>query len=461
MSGSAPSFRHDEPGTAEAVWLAAPGWDDVPVVDLPRVLDAHPHVVVVAAHPDDETLAVGGLLAAAAGHGARVDVVVATAGEASHPASRVWTPAALARVRRGEVDAAVAALCPGAAVHHLGFPDGELAARPDDLGRALAPVVGPGSLVVAPWVADGHPDHDAAGGAARAVADRTGAAVVHYPLWLWHWGAPADLPWDAAAVVEPGPAALSAKRHALDLFPSQTAPLGPGAEHAPVVTPPVLGRARRPFEVLLDPGGVLARQAEPGESEAAGPFDEMFDEGDDPWGVDSSWYEHRKRALALGVLQRRHHPRVLEIGCSSGVLTAGLDAVAGEVVAMDVSARALQVARRDGPPGVTWRHGSAPAAMPSGPFDLVVMSEVGYFLTPLALVRTLAAVRRALVPGGEVLLVHWRHPTVGTPLDGPAVHELAAAALGDLPHSARYRDADVAIDLWGGMLSLAEREGRT
>ena len=213
--------------------------------------------------------------------------------------------------------------------------------------------------------------------------------------------------------------------------------------------------------MLLDPDQVLAQRAEPGASEASGPFDEMFDEGEDPWGVDGSWYEHRKRVLALGVLRRRHHPRVLEIGCSSGVLTAGLDAVAGEVVAMDVSTRALEVARRDGPPGVTWLHGSAPGAMPSGPFDLAVMSEVGYFLTPLALVRTLAAVRRALAPGGEVLLVHWRHPTVGTPLHGPAVHELAAAALADLPHSAHYRDADVAIDLWGGMRSLAEQEGRT
>jgi SAM-dependent methyltransferase len=373
----------------------------------------------------------------------------------------VWTPAALARVRSEEVDAAVEALCPGATVHHVGLPDGGLAERTDDLVRAVAPVVGPGSLVVAPWVADGHPDHDAAGGAARVVADRAGAALVHYPLWLWHWGTPADLPWDAVAVVEPGPAALSAKRHALDLFGSQTAPLGPGAEHAPVVTPPVLGRALRPFEVLLDPGKVLAPRAEPSGSEAAGPFDEMFDEDEDPWRVGSSWYERRKRTLALGVLRRRHHPRVLEIGCSSGVLTAGLDAVAGEVVAMDVSARALEVARRDGPPGVTWLHGSAPGALPSGPFDLVVMSEVGYFLTPLALVRSLAAVRRALAPGGEVLLVDWRHPTTGTPLDGPAVHELAAAALGDLPHSAHYRDADVAIDLWGGMPSLAEREGRT
>jgi LmbE family N-acetylglucosaminyl deacetylase/SAM-dependent methyltransferase len=456
---TAADFSHDQAGTCEPAWLGAAQWHDVAGVDVLALAGRH-EVVVLSAHPDDETLGVGGLVAALAQAGADTSVVVATAGEASHPGSRSWSREALAGVRSREVERAVRVLDPRAPVHHLGLPDGGLTGRRDALLAELVDRVRPESLVVAPWVADGHPDHDVLGSAAREVGRKVGASVVHYPLWLWHWGGPADLPWRSVRVVEPGVRALGAKRRALDEFPSQTAPLGPGTEHAPVVTEPVLRRARRPFEVLLDPDGALPLHPHRTHEGAAAVFDAMFDDGPDPWRVLSSRYEERRRDLALSVLRRRHHPRVLELGCSTGVLTSRLAEVAGSVTAVDASARALQVARRIVPTGVTWVHGAVPEAVPPGPFDLVVLSELGYFLTPLELVRTLAAVRRSLAHDGEVLLVHWQHPTREIPLDGRLVHELAGSVLEDLGHVARYRDADVALDLWGGPTSLAAQEGR-
>jgi hypothetical protein len=104
--------------------------------------------------------------------------------------------------------------------------------------------------------------------------------------------------------------------------------------------------------------------------------------------------------------------------------------------------------------------GGAPVDVPAGRFDLVVLSEVGYFLTPLHLLETLRLVRARLAPGGEVVLVHWRHPTYAIPLDGPAVHEQARSALGDLPLRSRYEDADLLLDVLGGPVSVAAEEGR-
>jgi SAM-dependent methyltransferase len=93
-------------------------------------------------------------------------------------------------------------------------------------------------------------------------------------------------------------------------------------------------------------------------------------------------------------------------------------------VAVDVSRRALEVARRDTPDGTAWVEGEAPEVLDEvdGPLDLVVLSEVGYFLRPVELWLTLGRLLERLAPGGELVLVHWRHPTRDIPLDGPSVH---------------------------------------
>ncbi|MBD3785142.1 MAG: PIG-L family deacetylase, partial [Micrococcales bacterium] len=422
--------------------------------------DDFDELLVLAAHPDDESLGVGGLVALAGRHGLPVRVVVATDGEASHPEATAWTPELLGRVRRSEVEAAVERLVAGAVVEHLGMPDGGLDALEEVLADAVAGRTGPRTLLLAPWLDDGHPDHDAAGRAALEAGRRSGAAVAHYPLWLWHWGTPDDLNWSRVHVVELDRAALDAREAALAAHRSQTTPIGPGAGDEPVVTGPVLRRARRLVEVVLAEPGVLPIRPSTTEDDTAGTFDAMYDGDEDPWRMVGSFYEERKRALAVAALGRRRYRSALEIGCATGILTRDLAARADHVTALDVSAEALEVARRDGPPAVTWVLGGVPADVPVGRFDLVVLSEVGYFLTPLHLLETLRLVRARLAPGGEVVLVHWRHPTDGIPLDGPAVHDQARSALGDLPLRSRYEDADLLLDVLGGPVSLAAEEGR-
>jgi SAM-dependent methyltransferase len=186
----------------------------------------------------------------------------------------------------------------------------------------------------------------------------------------------------------------------------------------------------------------------------------MYDDGDDPWRLAGSFYEDRRRALLLAVLGRRRYHRALEVGCADGRLTEELVERCDDLVALDTSGRAVASARRR-VPGATVQQGAAPADLPPGPFDLVVLSEVGYFLTPLELVATLRRLEASLAPGGEVVLCHWQHPTQDVPLDGALVHEQAAGVFA-LPRRVEYSDADLRIEVWGGGPdSVAEQEGRT
>ena len=105
------TFDHRSPGTDEAIWEADPRWDPAP-----QLGEDFGHLIVLSAHPDDETLGAGGLIARSAARGARVHVIVATNGEASHPHSPTQTPVQLADVRRRELEQAIAPLAPAATI---------------------------------------------------------------------------------------------------------------------------------------------------------------------------------------------------------------------------------------------------------------------------------------------------------------------------------------------------------
>jgi LmbE family N-acetylglucosaminyl deacetylase len=114
-------------------------------------------------------------------------------------------------------------------------------------------VLTPGRWCLATWRFDGHPDHEAVGRAAAKACAETGARVLEYPIWTWHWAAPDDpeVPWHRARRIELPPAARTAKDAAIAAFPSQTAPLGPAAADAAILPPHVPARFARPFEVVF------------------------------------------------------------------------------------------------------------------------------------------------------------------------------------------------------------------
>ena len=237
-------------GTPEARWRDWPLLRALPELSL----DACRRVVVVAPHPDDETLAVGGVMALALAAGAEVVLLAATDGEASHPDSRVSTPQQLRATRTAETHRALAALGSGRLQHvRLHLPDGALAEHEPALAEALGALLRPGDWCLVPFEHDAHPDHEAAARAGGSAARRAGARLLRYPLWAWHWSVPGDprVPWEQAVRVWLPAAAWRRKQAALACYPSQTEPLGPGPQDAAVVPPGVLAHFERPYEVLL------------------------------------------------------------------------------------------------------------------------------------------------------------------------------------------------------------------
>lgn len=131
-----PSFTHASRGTSAAAWAATV--DEV----RPRALrlPANSRLVVVAAHPDDETLGAGGLLAAASDAGWPIAVVVLSDRARSHPRSPTHSPELLAELRAREVVHAVEVLAPGAQVVRAGLPDGGLAQVHDESAGVIRSV---------------------------------------------------------------------------------------------------------------------------------------------------------------------------------------------------------------------------------------------------------------------------------------------------------------------------------
>ena len=404
------AFDHLTEGTAETRWRL----DHLPVLAAPGRAE---RLLVLAAHPDDETLGAGGLLATCARRDVPVTVVVASDGEASHPHSPTTTPAELARRRRREVQAAVAELIPGCAVRFLGLADGRLTEHRAALQAQVDHLAADCTLIVSPWSGDRHPDHEACARAAAEVAERRGLAHWQYPIWWWHWGDPAQDTAAGLGRLELEPAAHAAKTRALACHASQHAPLSARPGDEAILPPGVLAHFTRPFECFVTSAG------RDRSGETAVDFEALYARDDDPWGLAGRFYEQRKREIVLAALPRPRFRRVFEPGCATGLLTERLAERADEVVAWDVTERALDQARaRVAGLPVTVGRGRIPDDWPEGTFDLVLLSEVGYYCSDLTALaeRTLAG----LADDGVVVACHWRHPAPGHAQSAQAVHRV-------------------------------------
>ena len=162
-------------------------------------------------------------------------------------------------------------------------------------------------------------------------------------------------------------------------------------------------------------------------------FEDLYARSDDPWDFATSDYEREKYADTLAALGAERFARGLEVGCSIGVFTDQLAGVCDELVAIDVSELALERARARvaGRRGVSLVHMTFPEEMPEGRFDLVVCSEVLYYLDDAAFTHAIERLRAMLESGATVLAVHWRPATSSYPLGGDEVHDRLRAELGE------------------------------
>ncbi|BDZ50045.1 hypothetical protein GCM10025867_22860 [Frondihabitans sucicola] len=131
-------------------------------------------------------------------------------------------------------------------------------------------------------------------------------------------------------------------------------------------------------------------------------FDARHAARDDPWGLASRWYEIRKRRILLAALPDEALGHVLEIGSSVGITTQDLAARAESVLALDVSGEAVRRARArlQGLSNVRVEQADATLGLPGGDYDLVVLSEVGYYLSPSELGAVLDDVEASLSSRG-------------------------------------------------------------
>lgn len=243
-------------GTSESTWLAWQGLAALPV--LP-VTPLPARVVVLAPHPDDEVLGVGGLITLLIAAEVEVLVVAVSQGEASHPYSPTTSTAQLARTRRDEQSLALHRLglhhrgLSPSPIHRCALPDGQLHRHETALVEALAAVLDERSWCVSTWAHDGHPDHEAVGRAAAVAASRAGTRLLEYPIWTWHWAQPGDprVPWDSAYRIDLPPAIRATKQHAITAFSSQIEPLSPQPGDEVVLAPHILARLTRPYEVVF------------------------------------------------------------------------------------------------------------------------------------------------------------------------------------------------------------------
>ncbi|WP_233560005.1 PIG-L deacetylase family protein [Teichococcus wenyumeiae] len=233
--------------------------DALPFAPLEQVL-APGGLVVLAPHPDDESLGCGGLLAAAAQAGRAVAVVFVSDGGASHPRSRRYPRLALRRLREAEALAALAALgLPAAIARFLALPDAAVPGAGADFEAAVqaildaARAVAAGTLL-ATWGQDPHCDHEATDAmAAEAARRQPGLRRLAYPVWGHRLppgtpiqgGPPRGTRLDVSAH-------LPAKRRAIAAHRSQTTRLIDDDPEGFVLDAAMLARFDRPFEIFLE-----------------------------------------------------------------------------------------------------------------------------------------------------------------------------------------------------------------
>lgn len=355
--------------TDNAPWLAARPFPD----------DDYRHALVVAAHPGDAPLSLGGLLQRLDERGTAIELVVAT-GAAQDTLVDSLHAQGLSAVK----------------VHTLGLPYSRLVEHRAELAERLTERLADADVCFVPWPGDPHTDHATIGDIALRVAPRT-AHRWSYPVGTW----PEDLAVPRSHVFV----------HRLDRRQWQRKVAGLATFAGP------------------DQDVEIVFREPPTRSAPVDRFAELYDTTADPWDVTTKWYERRKRAVVLACLPDERYGSAVEPACGNGALTTALAERCGRVVAFDPVPAAVRAARDRTAhlPSVRITRGALPVDLPPGPVDLVVFGEILYYLDDTDLISTVDRAVGALRPGGHLVAVHWLHWAAEAPRDGMAAHRFLLA----------------------------------
>ncbi|SNT69632.1 class I SAM-dependent DNA methyltransferase [Psychrobacter sp. LV10R520-6] len=188
-------------------------------------------------------------------------------------------------------------------------------------------------------------------------------------------------------------------------------------------------------------------------------FDALYSDNTDPWQYQTRWYEKRKRDICLAVLPQAQYDNAIELGCGNGVFSELLARRCKALVSTDGNNKAVQLAKQRlaGLPHVRVIQGAIPNALLTlkealltayplsdnpfskkpladepfankslankPPFDLIVISEILYYLSPNDINTVIAWIGQNLAIGGTLLCCHWRYAIDGFAMTGETVHQ--------------------------------------
>lgn len=180
-------------------------------------------------------------------------------------------------------------------------------------------------------------------------------------------------------------------------------------------------------------------------------FEDVYAANDDPWDFETSEYEAEKYTETIKSLPRENYKNAFEIGCSIGVLSEKLAAKCERILAVDVSEKALEKAeaRCKNLLQITFKKISFPQEFPEDFFDLVLISEVGYYLAPEDWAEATEKVFAHLSENGQIALVHWLPEVHDYPQTGDEVHDsFAEFAKAKMRNVYKTRRENYRIDVW-------------
>ena len=178
-------------------------------------------------------------------------------------------------------------------------------------------------------------------------------------------------------------------------------------------------------------------------------FERMYAKSEDPWNFAGSAYEQARYEATVDALRGRRYESAFEPGCSVGALTVKLAEVCDHVLAVDVSESAVKRARErcEGLPQVTVEVGGLQKRLDMRAFDLVVLSEIGYYFEPAEWERMCRAMVASMQRDAALIAVHWLGNSADHRMSGDEVHQILTEQ-GNLRrgHSARFES--FRLDRW-------------
>lgn len=440
---------------------------DLPLHTITKIA-AEP-VLVVAPHPDDETLGCGGAIALLRALGYTVRILVISDGTKSHPNSRKYPKDALKELRETETRAAMSVLGAENHITFLELPDGAVPEMGTinfqaavDRCHAYLESTNP-KIILAPWRFDPHPDHRATWQILKMALGNMNVRIIEYPIWDWDLNQRQLLDRDSydsglnAGLDERIDAwrldiseVLALKQRAIATYRSQTTDLIDDDPTGFRLTTEMLENFNQPWEIYL--GEKITAIA----SLPASYFDALYQADPDPWKFATSAYEAQKYAATIAALPNRYSS-ALEIGGSIGVLTEMLAAHCDAVLSIDISKLAQEKAiqRCKKLPQVEFELMNFPHEYPQEKFDLILVSEVGYYWCLQDLQIAKKRILDLLQPHGNLLLVHWLPVSPDYPITGDEVHDafMECAPL-YLQHLQSQRNENYRLDLFERIVPL-------